>query len=133
MATGKSTPPLVTNPADPLFTDPVVFSPDGKTVAAASARTVNLWNSSGGKLVGTFEKPANVVVSLVFSPNGKSLAAYCSPGEVTLWSVASRKITATLKAGLPLLAFSPRRQDARHRRRGFPDFPVRYGRQMNAR
>ena len=51
----------------------MAFSPDGATLATASVRSpIRLWDRTG-KLLRTLAQPAAAVLSLVFSPDGKSL------------------------------------------------------------
>jgi WD40 repeat protein len=88
----------------------MVFSPDSKTVASGSARTIKLWNARNGKAVATFASPALVSSgNLVFTPDGESLVARAG-GTLKFWNLASGKISASLPMPLdspPLLAFSP--------------------------
>jgi dipeptidyl aminopeptidase/acylaminoacyl peptidase len=63
----------------------VAVSPDGATVAAATARSdVQLWRFADGKLARTLraETPAT---SIQFSPDGSRLVAAHSDGSVRLW------------------------------------------------
>ncbi|WP_232668326.1 WD40 repeat domain-containing protein [Pseudonocardia sp. TRM90224] len=74
----------------------IVFSPDGRTIATASAdRTIRLWDSTSHRQIGEpLPGHANAVDSIVriaFSPDGRLLA---SAGDTAarLWNVADRRL-----------------------------------------
>jgi WD40 repeat protein len=54
----------------------VVFSPDSKTIASASAdQTVRLWNATTGVYQQTLQGHSDWVNAVVFSPDGKTIAS----------------------------------------------------------
>ncbi len=64
-----------------LHQDPVsmaAWSPDGRTIATASGKTVRLWDVATGVTRGEPIEHAGEVADLVFSPDGKSLAVAAS-------------------------------------------------------
>jgi len=68
----------------------VTFSPDGKIIVSASDdKTVKIWDLNGKELR-TFNCEEKVT-SLVFSPNGKTLAT-AQDNTVKLWDLNGRKI-----------------------------------------
>ncbi|HLN28697.1 MAG TPA: sigma-70 family RNA polymerase sigma factor [Gemmataceae bacterium] len=95
----------------------VELSPDGKLLAAASAKAnqhaAEIWNAETGKLIHHLpcsEQPAHVA----FSPDNQRLAATMfesgRPGRVVLWAVATGKEIVTLQGAENStfsLAFSP--------------------------
>ena len=63
----------------------ISFSPDGKTIASASAdRRVRLWGSDG-KLLQTLEGHSDLVYSISFNPEGQILASGDGKGIIKLW------------------------------------------------
>jgi WD40 repeat protein len=81
----------------------VKFSPDGKTIASASADgTVKLWNQQG-KLLNTLRNHSSIVTDIAFSPDGKTIASASADGTVKLWN-SQGKLIQTLKENKPKLA-----------------------------
>ena len=87
----------------------VTFSPDGKTIASASAdNTVKLW-SRDGKLLKTLQGHSAEVNSVSFSPDGKTIASASADSTVKLWS-RDGKLLKTLQghsAEVNSVSFSP--------------------------
>lgn len=71
----------------------VALSPDGKTLADASMRSlrVRLWERETGKLLRECEGHEATVRWIAFAPDGKSLATGDVDGTVRLWDVATGK------------------------------------------
>ena len=68
----------------------VAFSPDGKTIASASADdTVTLRDIATGRLLHTLRGHRDVVTSVAFAPDGRTLATASLDGTVGLWDVAT--------------------------------------------
>ncbi|WP_322702002.1 caspase family protein, partial [Nostoc sp. DedQUE08] len=89
----------------------VAFSPDGKTIASASAdKTVKLWDAATGKSITTLKGHSDAVYSVAFSPDGKTIASASADKTVKLWDAATGKSITTLKghtSGVNSVAFSP--------------------------
>jgi WD40 repeat protein len=64
----------------------IAFSPDGETIATASAdNTVKLWNRQG-KLLQTLTGHENSVFGIAFSPDGETIASASADNTVKLWT-----------------------------------------------
>ncbi|MBD1826573.1 hypothetical protein NDI47_25795 [Microcoleus vaginatus GB1-A2] len=88
----------------------VSVSPDGNSVASASAdKTVKLW-SKEGKLLKTFNHPDSVT-SVSFSPDGKTIATGCADRTIRIWQVDNDKSAIATLSGhrdiVTSVSFSP--------------------------
>ncbi|MDY6803624.1 MAG: hypothetical protein SXA11_07430 [Cyanobacteriota bacterium] len=87
------------------------LSPDGKTLASFKDRQVKLW-SIDGRLLQTLPKTSAIIVSVVFSPDGRFLASFDRNGNIYLWSVEelaplSPGAIATSDKDISRVSFSP--------------------------
>jgi WD40 repeat protein len=86
----------------------LAFAPDGKRLAGAVGPTVVLWDTATTKELRALQTPT--VRSVVFSPDGKLLAAGDDDGTIRLWDPASGKEVRAWSAhrgGVEAVAFSP--------------------------
>ena len=68
----------------------VSFSPDGQTLASASAdSTVRLWAVATGQQLHTLTGHTDWVNSVSYSPDGQTLASASADSTVRLWAVAT--------------------------------------------
>jgi WD40 repeat protein len=87
----------------------VVFSPDGKTLAAGDdAGNAGLWDTSSDLRITTLAE-GSPIDSEAFSPNGRIFAVGDDGGDVGLWDTSSGRRTVTLAEGSNVygVAFSP--------------------------
>jgi RNA polymerase sigma factor (sigma-70 family) len=86
--------PPGTQPAGPgaLFgTSVAAVSPDGKTLALADGVVIRLWEVATGKAAGEIQGLDQPAAGLAFAPDGTTLAAHLSGGEVRLFAAGTHK------------------------------------------
>ena len=92
-----------------LIVHQVAFSPHGRLLAAALAGGVHLWNITdpahpvpAGVIRTDTDKQVYGANAIAFSPDGQTLAAADSDGDVQLWNLTSRRLerTAAISAAI---------------------------------
>jgi WD40 repeat protein len=105
----QPTAPPVTLKGHTSWVGGVAFSPDGKTIATASADgTVKFWDSTG-KLQETLKAHDDIVAAVAFSKDGTHFATASFDGTAKVWT-AKRELLHTLRGhrGAVLsVAFNP--------------------------
>ena len=117
VSTGKNTAGLTVK-TEGGISGGVAFSTDAKLLAAviwadsdphSSARELKLWDVATGKEKMTFHLHKDVIGAVVFSPDGRVLAAGGKSGTIRFWSVIKGKELASLNghtSEITSLAFS---------------------------
>ena len=92
----------------------IAFSPDGATLASASADrfggtrgTVKFWDVETGKDLATLHGHTERIPAIAFSPDGTTLASALRDGTVKLWNVKTGENSHTYRGGGFSVAFSP--------------------------
>ncbi|KAI9662222.1 MAG: hypothetical protein M1821_008388 [Bathelium mastoideum] len=88
----------------------VAFSPNGKTLASASYKTVTMWDGKTGAALQTLEGHESHVNLVAFSPDGKTLASASWDKTIRLWDIrtgAALQILEGHEGGVRDVAFSP--------------------------
>jgi WD40 repeat protein len=94
----------------PFIAGPAAFCPDGHCLAAASYNTVTIWNISNGQALFSLHGHMGLVLSLAFSPDGRTLATAGYEGTVKLWDGKNGAERDTLRGHqdqVNALVFSP--------------------------
>lgn len=87
----------------------VDFSRDGMLATAGGDNTARLWDATTGTARGVLTGHTDSVLTVAFSPDGRTLATGGDDHSVRLWDVAGRRqlVALTAAAGIRSVAFSP--------------------------
>jgi len=65
----------------------VAFSQKGDILVSAGYDTIKLWDVDQGIMIFQLSSEKSDVLSVVFSPNGKRIAAGYLDGSVSIWGI----------------------------------------------
>ena len=82
------------------------FSSDGKTLASAAGRIITLWDVVTRQPIATLKGHLDRIDSLIYSPDGNTLASTSWDRTVRLWDIATNQNIETFE-GSSSVAFSP--------------------------
>ncbi len=88
----------------------VAFSGDGKRLSANQGKKIMVWEVETGKMVQTLDGHDLNVLSVAFSPDGRSVASASADETIKLWDIATGKSVLTLtghQGSVVFVAFSP--------------------------
>lgn len=79
------------------FVNYAIISPDGQTLASASAdKTIKIWNLATGKEIRTLQGHSSFINYLVISPDGQILASASADKTIKLWNLITGQIIRTI-------------------------------------
>ena len=83
------------------------FSPDGWTLAVSSGVEIYFWDANTGELQKTITEYSEVVGTVIYSPDGNTLASL--DDIVRIWDVKTQKLLKTIapKSSISAIAYSP--------------------------
>jgi dipeptidyl aminopeptidase/acylaminoacyl peptidase len=92
----------LTLPGTPMpFLYGLSFSPDGKTLAAASGThlAVHLWDTATGNPLSGMDRHGGGLTCLAFSADGRSLAIGCIDRTLTVWETSTGRVRRKMQHG----------------------------------
>lgn len=105
---------------------PLVFSPDGKQLAAGTDDILRVWEAATGQEQHRMEGHQGEILALAYSPDGRLLASGGRDNLVRLWQVASGKEVRTIQrhqSWVTCVAFAP---DGKTLASGSQDHTIRF-------
>ncbi|WP_019503871.1 AAA-like domain-containing protein [Pleurocapsa sp. PCC 7319] len=75
----------------------ISYSPDGKTIASASAdKTIRIWDVTTGNILQVLNGHDRSVTSISYSPDGKTIASASADKTIRIWDVTTGNILQVL-------------------------------------
>src|SRR5262245_24074898 len=86
----------------------MAFSRDGKWLSANRGKAVSIWEAQTGNLARTLKGHQHNVLSIAFSPDGRSIATASVDDTMKLWDASTGSlIRTTANPGVAFVAFTP--------------------------
>jgi WD40 repeat protein len=85
----------------------LVFSPDGRQVAATTGSAVTIWDTATGRELMTLAGHSDWANSVSYHPNGTHLVTASMDGTVRLWDLRPGAERLTIQSGGARVAYSP--------------------------
>ncbi|WP_181357717.1 WD40 repeat domain-containing protein [Stenomitos frigidus] len=83
---------------DSSSVDSVTISPNGKTMATGSVKTIGIWDFQTGKLLQKLDVSGGVQ-GVKFSPDGQRLASVSGDNTIRIWNVSNWKLLHSIETG----------------------------------
>jgi WD40 repeat protein len=83
----------------PFSWGPTIAFGTGDRLAVALDQRLSLWDARSGTRIATFPESPEGIVSLAFSPSGRSIVAGSTDGSALLWRVRTRSLEGRLSHG----------------------------------
>lgn len=72
-------------------------SPDGRLVAIAQGSQIRVWDLASGALLASLQGHTDLVTSIAFSPDGRTLASGSDDRTIRLWDISTAKQKSVLQ------------------------------------
>lgn len=82
----------------------VVYSPDGKLLAACDNKTVRIWDVAAGAEKTRLHGAAGRVYSLAFSHDGRFLAGGCVDSTIRIWNMEEARLNTTIEGAIGIVS-----------------------------
>ncbi|MFB8790404.1 MAG: protein kinase [Potamolinea sp.] len=79
------------------FVNYAIISPDGQTLASASAdKTIKIWNLTTGQEIRTLQGHSSFINYLIINPDGQTLASASADKTIKIWNLTNGQVIRTI-------------------------------------